>query len=431
MRFLVALAHSENKYTVPVPSRVFLQEQYPWPAVPCDFGLPPRCREKSQRACQGQFQSVLQTDSARSPRAVRERCATRLPDESRVSSQSHRQSASTVAMCLCCASERPRCRFVAAFAAWRISMRDKCRAAPPFSVCGVRRHSRRGACRSSPSSSFPDRAILQKIFQLGHEFLHVFEIHINAGEAYVRNLVQLLQAMHDHLANFRGRQFALRSLVHHAFNLIHDSFQFRRGHRPFFAGFEQSLQNLLPLEALAASILLDDYVRNFVDTFISREAAGAFQAFAATANGISRSAFARIDYLVIEMRTERTFHSGHSPVGGRISDIRDHRLTLDFADCGASCGACAMIAVSISSSSCSRIRRSSPSERPSFSSSGTPASEQAAKVTNQRTIAAATADSCPTPYKRVNATMDRACDPPPTPGSCTAEPTKVKTRTRM
>jgi hypothetical protein len=101
--------------------------------------------------------------------------------------------------------------------------------------------------------------------------------------------------MHDHFADFRGGQFPFRCLMHHAFDFIHDGFEFRRGNGTFFAGFQQALQNFLALEAFAPPILLDHHVGNFVDAFVGGETARAFQAFAAAANRVAGAAFAGVN----------------------------------------------------------------------------------------------------------------------------------------
>src|SRR6267143_1773521 len=75
----------------------------------------------------------------------------------------------------------------------------------------------------------------------------------------------------------------------------------------------KSLQNFLPLEALAPPVFLDDHVRNLVDPLVRGEATPALQAFAPPANGIAGAAFSRIDHLVVNVRTKRTLHGAGSP----------------------------------------------------------------------------------------------------------------------
>ena len=131
--------------------------------------------------------------------------------------------------------------------------------------------------------------------------------------------------MHDHFADFGGGEFALRGFVDHAFDFVDDGFEFRRGDRAFLAGFQKSLQNFLAFEALAAAILLDDHVGNFVDAFVGGEAAGTFQAFAAAADGVAGAALARVNYLVIDdARRKGTSLEGFS-IGNSRAIVRHGR----------------------------------------------------------------------------------------------------------
>src|SRR5437879_4573919 len=160
-----------------------------------------------------------------------------------------------------------------------------------------------------------------------------------------------------------------------AVDFVHDRFQLERGLRPLLARFQKSLQNLLPLEALAPPVFLDDHVGNFVDTFVGGEAAAAFQALAPAANGVADAALPRVDHLVVNVRAKRTLHWAESPC----------------------CAALSMAA----SFSCSAISFSFPSERPSWISSGTPARLTAAKVITHTTIDAAAPASFSTPKTAV------------------------------
>src|SRR5229473_1763102 len=247
--------------------------------------------------------------------------------------------------------------------------------------------------------------VLQQVLQLAHEFLHVLEVHVHRSESHVRHLIQLLQPAHDHFADFRGGQLAFRGLLHHAFDFINDGFQLGRGHRTLFASFQKSLQNLLPLEALAPPVLLADHVRNFVNALVRGEAPPALQALAPPADGVAQAALARIDHLVVHVRAKRTLHRAESPCRAALSPA--------------------------ASFSCSASSRNSPSENPSWINNGTPAKLHAAKVISPMTIDAAAAASVSTPNTAVYARKHATCEPPPTPGSCTADPTSVKAITSM
>src|ERR1700684_282013 len=224
-------------------------------------------------------------------------------------------------------------------------------------------------------------AIFQQIFQLRHELLHVLEVHIDGSESHVRDFVELLELVHDHLADFGGGQLALGRVVHHAFDVVDDRFEFRRRHRALFARLQQSLQNFLAFEPFAAAIFFDDHVGNFIDALVGGEAAAALQAFAAAANRVAGTAFARIDYLVIDVGTERALHSAGSP-------RRIYALPLSSR-------------CSSRSFSPSAKRFNSPSDIPSWMSRGTPTTPTPANVISQIKIAAAAAGSFSTPNMAV------------------------------
>src|SRR5260370_27573347 len=156
-------------------------------------------------------------------------------------------------------------------------------------------------------------AVLEQILQLAHEFLHVLEVHVYRSKSHVSDFIQLFQPVHDHFADFGGGQLAFGGLLHHAFDFIHDRFQLGSGHGPFFARFQESLQNLLAFETLAASVLLDDHVGNFVDALVSRETAAALQTLAPAADGIAYAALPRINHLVVHVRAKRTIYSAYTP----------------------------------------------------------------------------------------------------------------------
>jgi hypothetical protein len=180
-------------------------------------------------------------------------------------------------------------------------------------IRGSRGHRAQHAGPGKAGSLFFDGAVFEEIFEFGHEFLDVFEIHIDTGEADVSDLIELFEAMHDHFADLGGGGLAPGGFVDHTFDFVDDGFEFRRRDRALFAGFEEALEDLLALEALAAAIFLDDHVGNLVDALISGKPPRAFEAFTAAADGVAGTALAGINYFVIEMRAERALHSEASP----------------------------------------------------------------------------------------------------------------------
>src|SRR6267154_2490729 len=101
--------------------------------------------------------------------------------------------------------------------------------------------------------------------------------------------------------------------MHHAFDFIDNGFELGRWHRPLLASFQQTLQNFLTFESFAAAVLLDHHVRNFINPFVRGEAPPTFEAFPPASNSVAAAPLSRINYLVIDVRTERALHSAISP----------------------------------------------------------------------------------------------------------------------
>src|SRR5216683_740223 len=149
----------------------------------------------------------------------------------------------------------------------------------------------------------------QQIFKLGHEFLHVFEVQIDGCEPYIRDFVVAAEAVHDELADFAGFALALGGLDDKSLGFIDDLLELADGHRALFAGAHEAVEHFLAVKTLAATVLLYDHVRDFVDALVGGEALFALQAFAAAADGIRFLAFARIHDFVIFKPAKGAFHA--------------------------------------------------------------------------------------------------------------------------
>jgi len=157
-------------------------------------------------------------------------------------------------------------------------------------------------------------AIFQQAFQLGHEFLHVLEIHVNRSEADVGDFVELLRP--------RMIISPISEVVTRARWLRAPPLRSRRrwlqsgsSNRAFLASFQQALENFLALEAFTAPVFLGHHVWNFVDAFVGGEAAGTLEAFASAADGVAGAAFAGIDHFVVNWRAKRTLQGFCLPPG--------------------------------------------------------------------------------------------------------------------
>src|SRR5450631_1628901 len=149
----------------------------------------------------------------------------------------------------------------------------------------------------------------EQVLQFRHEFLHVFEVEIDGGEPYVRDLVITAQAVHDELTDFAGLALALGGLDDEGLGFIDDLLEFADGYRALLTGAHEAVENFLPVETLAASVFLYHHVRNFVDALVGGEALFALQAFAAAADGIRFLTFTRIHDFVIFKPAKGAFHA--------------------------------------------------------------------------------------------------------------------------
>jgi hypothetical protein len=146
------------------------------------------------------------------------------------------------------------------------------------------------------------------------ELRNVLEFQINRGEADIGDLIEIFETAHDHLADFGGVSFTFRGRLDIGFDGVDDRLQFAGGDGALFASAEESGHDLVAVERFPASVFLNYHVRDFIDSFIAREAAFAFQAFSAPANGVPFSRFTRVDYFVFYMTAKRALHLFNPPL---------------------------------------------------------------------------------------------------------------------
>src|SRR5690606_26044276 len=90
---------------------------------------------------------------------------------------------------------------------------------------------------------------------------------------------------------------------------------------PLLARLQQAGHQLLPLEALAGAVFLDDHVGDLVDPLVAREAAMAFlvEALPPTPDHVALTALAGVHDLVAEMSAVRALHAPASiSTGSRV-----------------------------------------------------------------------------------------------------------------
>src|SRR5690349_14862427 len=124
------------------------------------------------------------------------------------------------------------------------------------------RNSRRTPARARFSRRPGSLLRIQQIFQLGHELADVAEVTIYRREPDVGDFIKSPQFVHHKSADFAGAHLALGLLLQRGLDAVGDRLERGDAHRPLLAGLQQPGQQLLPLEALAAAVLLDDHVRD-------------------------------------------------------------------------------------------------------------------------------------------------------------------------
>src|SRR6266511_1373011 len=151
---------------------------------------------------------------------------------------------------------------------------------------------------------------IQQILQLAHELADVPEVPVHRRKAYIRDLVQVLQLLHDERADLGGGDLLLRPLLQHQLHAIADVLDGRHTHRTLLARFQETSDQLLPLEPFARAVLLDDHVRDLVNPLITRKplVTISIETLTPPSNNVAFFAFARIDDLVAHVSAVRTLH---------------------------------------------------------------------------------------------------------------------------
>ena len=94
--------------------------------------------------------------------------------------------------------------------------------------------------------------------------------------------------------------------------------ELRGGDGALLARLDEARTQLLPVEGLAAPVVLDHHVGDLFDRLVGSEAAAARDAFAAAADDLSLASLSRIDDAIVTPSAERTFHWRQSIKGNRV-----------------------------------------------------------------------------------------------------------------
>src|SRR5439155_8926853 len=201
-------------------------------------------------------------------------------------------------------------------------------------------------------------------------------------------------------------------LLQRRFDAIGHGLERRDAHGPLLTRFQQTRDQLLPLEALAGAVFLHDHVRDLVDPLVAREALAAIEAFTPPADDLAFLALARVDDFVAEMSTVRALHATgplpFSRLAGPHLRLRHFARSRSVAAAGAS------------SAAASAIRRIPDMFNPACAANSSPSTSEGVIDIACSTNAAATAASFDTPKNVVVPRRNAAWNPPIAPGVGTA-----------
>src|SRR5712692_8808281 len=149
----------------------------------------------------------------------------------------------------------------------------------------------------------------QDLLDLSLDLLQVHEFPVDRGEADVGDLVQVAQAVHDHLADFAAWDLHAAGAAELGLDVVDDGAQALRGDVALFGRLLQPVEELLRVEVFAAPVLLGDEEGYRLDAFVSREALPTLQALSPASNRLPHLGVARVDDLQVVMAAVWAAHS--------------------------------------------------------------------------------------------------------------------------
>src|SRR6266487_657256 len=151
--------------------------------------------------------------------------------------------------------------------------------------------------------------VAHQTLELIEESLLVLKIPVDRREPHIGDLIDFPQALHQVFSYFCSRYLTVRGVADLRFDPVDHLRQLRHTHRALLTGLQETYQNLLPIEFLAPSVLLNDHVRDFVDPLIRGEPALASQAFPPAADGVAFLSLSGIHDFILQVIAKRTLHS--------------------------------------------------------------------------------------------------------------------------
>ena len=120
------------------------------------------------------------------------------------------------------------------------------------------------------------------LLHFGHEFTYVLEFQIDGGKPEVGDLINAPEFGKKNFAYIDRFKLAFGAFLDGLFDFVDYFFKLSQADRPFFTGFEKSIQDFVAVESLSAAILLYNHVRYFIAPFVAGKPSAAVQALPPT-----------------------------------------------------------------------------------------------------------------------------------------------------
>lgn len=156
---------------------------------------------------------------------------------------------------------------------------------------------------------FFDDVVFLKFFEFLHKSGNILELTINRGESDVSDLVDLLQAVHNHFAELLCGDFLFERVINLFLNILDEFIDFPHRHGAFFTRFDDAVFNFVRVERLSVSVVFNNENGRGFDGFVSREAFPAVDTFSSAADCRSVLCLTGIHDLAVKMPAIHTSHN--------------------------------------------------------------------------------------------------------------------------
>ena len=117
---------------------------------------------------------------------------------------------------------------------------------------------------------------IEEAFNFLYECVDISELSVDRSETNICDLVDVFELFHDKFTDEFTVDFLLHRIVETAFNVINDLFHLSDGNRALLTCADDTIEQFIAVESLAAAILLDDHQDHFLYFLIGGESSSAF-----------------------------------------------------------------------------------------------------------------------------------------------------------